>query len=332
MFIGSGQSPNSINAGSPQPVSGPSFPPEHERQTTGSCYSMEAIPTKKQRISHFNKSDTNSTSICSSSSSFPSSSFNINDNGRTTRSSSNNSVSVTSATSYNNNSSGSASNNGGSVIESWDQRQQQQRDRRYRPKRTATLSDSEENHQSSYRDNDVVIASGNTGNKFNTAAGSHNLHNSLAHNNSVNGNRQYHNGGRSIPVSSDNNACSGGGSGLGAGVVGAVEICGMRSMPDCAISDGGSITGVYGSGNGNSYSPNNVNQDRRDKSDYRGVQEDRDRECRKENRMNGTNCFNDIYTTNAPIYNGNTNNMAVSPTCNLYSHNSPKASVPDYLT
>lgn len=346
-LTGSGQSPNSIQPGSPPAITAPP-PAILTNKRPGYYQGNDGLPTKKPRISHYRKSEANS------------SSSNAGVSGRTTSGNSGSGVSPTAGSTLGNSASGSGGNSSGSssVVSNWDHRQQH-RERRgdCRLERTtnsdvtrsgnaatatsskscqASPSDSANNQSGYRRDGNVVTTSVNAGNNSLIAIpGSHNPHNSPAYNNSVrgggggngNGNDRYYHASRSATVvSGDNSACS-------AGVDNAT-----RFNPSSARSDSGvNINNISIGGTVSSGSSSN-NADRRNKSDSRsrtGAREERDLELWA---RSSASSYNDN-TASAP--NRDLPKIAASPMSppvseSLLALGSPVAllensQVPDYL-
>ncbi|XP_029042354.1 RNA polymerase II elongation factor Ell [Osmia bicornis bicornis] len=312
---GSGQSPNSTHPGSPPAITAP--PPSLlSNKRPGYYQGNDGLPTKRPRISHYKKPETNSGSS------------NAGENGRTAGGGSTNSVNSAVAGGAGGNSA-SGSGGGSGVADGWDQRQHQ-RDRRneYRAERTANsdvlrggnygtgkpcltpTSDSEETGQIGHRDA-IVASTGTSGSTAsNNAANSHNSHSSVAHSSSLSVGRHHH-AGKSATSGADGNGST------------SVDYA-ARSMPS-VVSEGGSAGSYSGSSNG-------ILAERRDRSDRndRGRGSDRDRETRKRNNAASSNNYTDLTT---PDYAGNEDNTVTTSTCSLDLAESPKSSeYPDYLT
>lgn len=313
IIAGSGQSPNSTHPGSPPAITAP--PPSLlNNKRPGYYQGNDGLPTKRPRISHYKKSEQNSGSSITG------------ENGRTAGSgNSNNSVSVVSGAGSTSANGGNSSNSGG-VVDGWDQRQHQ-RDRRgdYRPERTANsdvlrsssystgklpcltpTSDSEEINQTVGHRDGIITSTGSSGNNTasNPATG-HNSH-SIAHSNSLSGNR-HHTG--KIGTDTGNS---------GTDYV-------TRLMPS-VVSDGGSSASSF------SGSSNGILADRRDRSDRndRSRASERDRDSRKKSNGTGGNSYNDL---TAPDYTATEDNTVSTSSCALELPESPKSSeYPDYLT
>lgn len=278
----------------------------------------DGLPTKRPRISHYKKPETNSGSS------------NAGENGRTAGSGSTNSVNSVVAGGAGGNSASGGSGGGSGVSDGWDQRQHQ-RDRRneYRAERTANsdvlrggnyvtgkpcmtpTSDSEETSQIGHRDA-IVASTGTSGSSAsNNAANSHNSHSSVAHSSSLSGSRHHH-AGKSATSGADGNGAT------------SLDYA-ARSMPSVVVSEGGSAGSYSGSSNG-------ILAERRDRSDRndRGRGSDRDRETRKRNNAASSNTYTDLTTSD---YAGNEDNTVTTSTCSLDLAESPKSSeYPDYLT
>ncbi|KAK9305305.1 hypothetical protein QLX08_003578 [Tetragonisca angustula] len=318
---GSGQSPNSTHPGSPPAITAPP-PLLLNDKRPGYYQGNDGLPTKKPRISHYKKSETNSGSS------------NLGDNGRTAGSgggggggggggSSSNSGGGGGGSAISGGSGGSSSNNGsgtsgGGVIDGWDQRQHQ-RDRRgdCRPERTANsdvlrsygkpcltpTSDSEE------PTSQLVVGhrDGITGMSSSNAAASHSSHGSVvSHSSSSSGSRHHYVGKASMP------SADGAAGGAAADCVAAA-----RSMPS-VVSDGS------GAGNYSSGSSNGMLADRRD----RGERNDRGHDSRRSGTAD--NSYNDM---TAPDYAATDDNTVSTSSCGLDLPESPKSSeYPDYLT
>ncbi|EFN89784.1 RNA polymerase II elongation factor ELL2 [Harpegnathos saltator] len=287
---GSGQSPNSIQPGSPPAITAPPLSLLGNKRP-GYYQGNDGLPTKKPRISHYRKSEASSTNS-SGESGRTSSSGGGGGGGGCGGSSSSSGVSPTAGTvgvggGSSNSASGSAVGNVG-----WDHQRQQQRERRgdCRPERTANSdvlrggigygsssgsgsrscqaspSDPTGNQGAGYgrggADSAVATASSNTGSGSLGApsAGSYNSHSSPAYSSTAiaSGERHYY-AGRSAAttvVSGDNSAC---------GSVGAsVQDIAARFVPNSARSDNVNVNITSGRHGG---SPSNASADRRDRSD-----------------------------------------------------------------
>ncbi|XP_014475918.1 PREDICTED: RNA polymerase II elongation factor Ell isoform X2 [Dinoponera quadriceps] len=287
---GSGQSPNSIQPGSPPAITAP--PPSLlGNKRPGYYQGNDGLQTKKPRISHYRKSETNSSSNASG------------ESGRRTTASSDGGSGVSPTAggvvlgggSSNNSANGSA---GGS---SWDHKRQQQRERRgdCRPERTANSdvprggigysSGGGRSCQASPSDNGQGVGYGRGGDSAVATAGggslgalpsdSHNSHSSPAYSSSlgggnsaviVGGDRHYYSGRSSATAVSggDNSACG------GAGVDSAA-----RFAPSGARSDNVNVNNITGNRHGGSPS-SGVSADRRDRSDRsRTVVKEDNKDC-----------------------------------------------------
>lgn len=283
LLVGSGQSPNSIQSGSPPAIAAP--PPNIFAKRPGYYQGTDGLPTKKPRISHYRKSEANP---CSS---------NASDSGRMMTSVSSNILNVGS-----NNASGSGGNSSGSnsVVSSWDQRQQQQQQQRerrvelrldkncdvmrdlydgvsaYCSKPVSIPTDTTSNHNQSWcgrNGGGVAAVSGNAGISSSIAMpGSHNPHSSPAYNNnnpmnSGGNDRHYHAGRSATVVSGDSSAC-------GAGIDNAARFSSTDARSGSGINTSFSIN----SGTGGGVSGSSNHSDRRNKSDRNrtGAREERD--------------------------------------------------------
>lgn len=142
---GSGQSPNSIHAGSPPAITAP--PPNLANKRPGYFQGSDGLPTKKPRISHYKRPEPISFIPAGERVSSSSSYSNINSVSATVGGDRtvDRSVGVNSGCGSGNSGGGggSNSNNGGSGFDSWESRQQSQRERSsssrvdYRTERTA---------------------------------------------------------------------------------------------------------------------------------------------------------------------------------------------------
>lgn len=275
----------------------------------------DGLPTKKPRISHYKKAETNSGSS------------NLGDNGRTAGSGGGGSNSGGGVSAISGGAGGSSANNGsggtsgGGVIDGWDQRQHQ-RDRRgdCRPERTTNsdvllrsygkpcltpTSDSEEpiSQLVGHRDGGITgMSSSSVAATSNALAASHNSHGSVTHGSSSSVNRHHYIAKTAMP--------------------GAAVDCVARSIPG-VVSDG-SGAGGYSSG-----SSNGILADRRDRGERndRGRVGDRDHDSR-----NGTadSSYNNM---TAPDYAATDDNTVSTSSCGLDLPESPKSSeYPDYLT
>ncbi|KAF3422294.1 hypothetical protein E2986_03464, partial [Frieseomelitta varia] len=312
---GSGQSPNSTHPGSPPAITAPP-PLLLNDKRPGYYQGNDGLPTKKPRISHYKKSETNSGSS------------NLGDNGRTAGSGGGsggggiNSGGSGGGSAISGGAGCSSANiissSSGGVIDSWDQRQHAQRDRRgdCRPERTANsdvlrsygkpcltpTSDSEEPTSQlvvGHRDGITGMSSSNA---------SHSSH-GVTHSISSSGNRHHYIGKAPMP-SADGAASSA-----------AVDCVAARPMPS-VMSDG--------SGASNYNSSNRILADRRDRGERydRSRVGDRDHDSRR-NETSG-NQYNNM---TAPGYTATDENTVSTSSCGLDLPDSPKSSeYPDYLT
>ncbi|XP_032668423.1 RNA polymerase II elongation factor Ell isoform X2 [Odontomachus brunneus] len=274
---GSGQSPNSIQPGSPPAITAP--PPSLlGNKRPGYYQGNDGLPTKKPRISHYRKSEASSSNISGG------------ESGRASGSSSG--VSPSGVVGGISSASGSGGNAG------WDHQRQQHRERRgdCRPERTANSdvlrggigygsgsgsrscqtspSDNMGNQGAGYgRGGDSAVTT--TGGHARSSSlgalssGSHNSHSSPAYSNTIaGGDRHYYAGRSATTVNGDNSAC--GGVNVGASLDNAA-----RFVPSSARSDNVNVNIATGRHGG---SPSSASADRRDRSDRSRtvVKEDKD--------------------------------------------------------